>query len=160
MEAALRTPELADYQALTTWISDAEACTRWAGPLVPFPFNAESLPDLLSMPGGCSYSLVDMANQCIGFGQHWPTEPATVHLGRIIVAPSVRGHGMGRILCELLIKQAVKTVGASTITLRVYRANAVAMSLYSSLGFNVVESMSTEELLFMNRAADNLFLPQ
>jgi ribosomal-protein-alanine N-acetyltransferase len=112
------------------------------------------------MPGGCSYSLVNLENQCIGFGQHWPTGPATAHLGRIIVAPNVRGHGMSRILCELLIKQAVEAIDALTVTLRVYRDNVIAVSLYSSLGFSVVESKSTEELLFMSRVADNPFLPK
>jgi ribosomal-protein-alanine N-acetyltransferase len=157
MEASLRIPELADYQAMTSWIPDAEACARWAGPHVPFPFSAEMLPELLSMPGGRSYSLIDPANQCIGFGQHWMTEPRNVHLGRIIVAPTMRGSGIGRILCELLIKQAVQTAGASTITLRVYRDNPIALSLYLSLGFGVVQPESTADILFMRRTAQCIF---
>jgi ribosomal-protein-alanine N-acetyltransferase len=153
MEAFLRTPELADYQAMTTWIPDTEACARWAGPLVPFPFSAETLPVLLSMPSGYSCSLIDPANQCIGFGQHWMTEPGNVHLGRIIVAPTMRGRGVGRILCELLIKQAWQTTGTSTITLKVYRDNQIALSLYSSLGFMLVERESNADILFMRRTA-------
>ena len=38
---------------------------------------------------------------------------------------------------------------ASTVTLRVYRDNAVAIALYTSLGFSEQEEESTQELLFM-----------
>jgi [ribosomal protein S18]-alanine N-acetyltransferase len=151
----LRAPTPSDYDELASWLPDAKACTRWGGPRVPFPFVPAALPALLEFPGEQSYVLAAGAGSPVGFGQHWVFTPGSVHLGRIIVAPSERGRGLGRLLCQLLIEQAVRTTGASFVTLRVYRDNATAHSLYLTLGFAPVEAESTEELLFM-RAEFNL----
>ncbi len=150
MKAALRPPDQADYDAIATWIKDADSCARWAGPLVPFPFPAGKLPELLSVTDGSSYCLSNSDGSCIGFGQFWVVKQGAVHLGRIIISPDVRGTGAGRLLCEKLMTKAVKATGATTVTLRVYRDNTAALSLYSSLGFSVVESESTGDLLFMS----------
>jgi ribosomal protein S18 acetylase RimI-like enzyme len=67
----------------------------------------------------------------------------------------VRGNGAGRLLCEKLIAKAREATGVSTVTLRVYRDNHAARSLYSSLGFFVIESESTDDLLFMSATANS-----
>jgi ribosomal protein S18 acetylase RimI-like enzyme len=106
---------------------------------------------LLAVPGGgeVGYCLVDDSDRVCGFGQHWVLTPGSVHLGRIIVSPEVRGRGAGRLLCELLIRAAIESTGVSAVTLRVFRDNAVAAALYSSLGFTEVESESTGDVSFM-----------
>ena len=149
MSFSLRQPDTADYVALTSWIPDAKACARWAGPRLGFPFTAADLPGLLSDVGGYSYSLIDGDGGILGFGQHWAPKPGAVHLGRIILSPAQRGKGHGRHLCQLLINRAVEVTQASTVTLRVYRDNAVAIALYTSLGFSEQQEESTQELLFM-----------
>lgn len=153
MTAALRAPVPADFVALASWIPDAEACARWAGPRVPFPFVPTTLPALLEVADRHSYFLADDTGSPVGFGQHWILTPGGVHLGRIIVSPLERGRGLGRVLCELLIDRAVSTTGASTLTLRVYRDNTAALSLYTSLGFIPIETESTEAVLFMSACA-------
>lgn len=155
MKTTLRTPEKADYEAIATWISDAKACSRWAGPSVRFPFAAANLPELLAVEGCSSYCLADIDNRCIGFGQFWPGKQGAVHIGRIIVSPEARGCGTGRLLCEKLIEKARQSTGASTVTLRVYRDNHAARSLYSNLGFVIIESESTDDLLFMSSTASS-----
>jgi len=149
MEATLRIPQKTDYETIASWVVDEKACARWAGPLVPFPFAPERLPELLEMDGCSSYCLSDSNNKCIGFGQFWVADHGSVHIGRIIISPEARGIGAGRLLCEKLIDKAVRSTGAANVTLRVYRDNHAARSLYSSLGFFVVESESTGDLLFM-----------
>ena len=156
MDVSLRSPEKSDYDTIATWIKDAKACARWAGPLVPFPFSAEKLPELLSVTDGSSYCLSNSDGSCIGFGQFWVVKQGAVHLGRIIISPEVRGAGAGRLLCEKLIAEAVQATRATTVTLRVYRDNKAALSLYSSLGFSGVEPESTSDLLFMNTLTDSL----
>ncbi|MEP4547415.1 MAG: GNAT family N-acetyltransferase [Saccharospirillum sp.] len=150
MDLELRTTEQSDYDAIATWIEDATSCSRWAGPLVPFPFSARELPELLSVKGGSSYSLYDSNNNCIGFGQFWVVKQGAVHLGRIIISPEARGFGAGRLLCNKLMAKAMQEAGAARVTLRVYRDNAPALSLYSSLGFSIIESESTDNLLLMS----------
>ncbi|MFS8152896.1 GNAT family N-acetyltransferase [Vreelandella titanicae] len=155
MKTTLRTPVKTDYDAIATWISDEKACSRWAGSSLPFPFIAENLPELLAVEGCTSYCLSDIDNNCVGFGQFWPGKQGAVHIGRIIIAPEARGNGAGRLLCEKLITKARQSTGASTVTLRVYRDNHAARSLYSSLGFFVIESESTDDLLFMSTTAND-----
>ncbi|TVU91026.1 GNAT family N-acetyltransferase [Vreelandella titanicae] len=155
MKTTLRTPVKTDYDAIATWISDEKACARWAGSSLPFPFVAANLPELLAVEGCSNYCLSDIDNNCVGFGQFWPGKQGSVHIGRIIISPEARGNGAGRLLCEKLIEKARQLTVASTVTLRVYRDNHAARSLYSSLGFFVIESESTDDLLFMSTTAND-----
>jgi ribosomal protein S18 acetylase RimI-like enzyme len=148
MTATLSTPTPGDYEALVAWVPTADACARWAGPQLPYPFTASELPALLEVPGK-SFSLVEGSRRPLAFGQYRTVSPDTVHLCRLIVSPDWRGHGYGRALCEQLIEQAVADTGASMVTLRVYRDNAVAQSLYHKLGFKPVELRSDVNVIGM-----------
>lgn len=153
MTLSLRAPITTDYEAIVSWIPDASACARWAGPQLRFPFVAEELPELLGVGRVHSYSMVTPDNVLIGYGQFWPRDEITVHLGRIIVAPHKRGHGLGAALCNLLIAEALHTSSAEKVTLRVYRDNPAAFSVYSRLGFIGVEGESNSEVLVMEAKA-------
>ena len=150
MSVLLRRPIEADYEAVASWIPDSKSCARWAGPRVPFPFFAPELPTLLAVPDSESYCLSDGDSPALGFGQLWLRDGDAVRLMRIIVSPAVRGQGFGRELCRQLIARAVDVVGASAVTLAVYRDNVPALSLYRSLGFMPVDARSTDESIFMN----------
>lgn len=155
MDLHFRAAQPADYETLTTWIVDREACLRWAGPRVPFPFTAQGLPALLQMPGATTCILVQAAEaegRMLGFGQFWPGPGGTVHLGRLLVDPERRGAGVGRRLCQALMQRAVQDTGAQAITLRVFRDNPVAVALYEQLGFAPVDAESTDSVLFMRAA--------
>lgn len=156
MNASLRAPISSDYVAIASWIPDATAGLRWAGPRLPFPFSASDLPALLAVPGGgeFSYCLVDDSASPCGFGQHWVLQPGAVHLGRIIVAPKARGRGLGWMLCQQLISAALRSTSATAVTLRAYRDNFTAVELYSSLGFSEVAAESTDDVLFMKMLAN------
>lgn len=149
----LRPPVEPDYAEIVSWIPDAEAARRWAGPLLTFPFSAADLPAALAAPGceASSYCLSDVDQRPLGFGQHWIFQPGAVHLGRIIVSPDARGRGVGRVLCEQLLTAAVQSSQAKAVTLRVYRDNAAAVALYASLGFCEVTAESSDQLLFMKK---------
>ncbi len=154
MSVTLRIAEPADYEVIASWIPDPQSCLRWAGPRVPFPFTPAELPRLLAMADGRSYCLAERVANPVGFGQYWMLRPAAVHLGRIIVAPAARGRGFGRLLCQLLVARAIEATGATEVTLRVFRDNTTALSLYSSLGFSAIEAESSQEVLFMRRGAN------
>lgn len=150
----LRTLNNSDFETIASWIPDAAAARRWAGPLICFPFLAEDLPAALAIPGceTTSYCLIDDKQTPLGFGQHWVFQAEAVHLGRIIVDPHARGRGLGRRLCQQLIEAALNASRAKAITLRVYRTNAAAVALYESLGFSVDATESTDDILFMRKA--------
>ena len=52
--------------------------------------------------------------------------------------------------------RALNATSARAVTLRVYRDNAVAMNLYSSLGFVEVDAESTDDVLFMRMPATSM----
>ena len=156
MDLQCRAPTHADDETLTTWIVDREACLRWAGPRLHFPFTAEDLPALLQVAGGSTCVLVHTdhpASRMLGFGQFWPGSDGAVHLGRLLVTPDRRGQGLGRRLCLALMQHAVAATGAQALTLRVFRDNAAAVALYARLGFVPVAAESNDTVLFMRAVA-------
>jgi ribosomal-protein-alanine N-acetyltransferase len=149
MTVRLRETRQSDYDVIASWIPDADACLRWAGPRVGFPFSVEELTQILTAAGSAGVCLeADDEDPC-GFGQYWSRDDETVHLGRLIVAPACRGKGLGRELCVRLIRRVVDVTGARAITLRVYRDNMTAVTLYQSLGFVAVDTESTSSAVLM-----------
>lgn len=151
----LRPPGAADYAALATWVQDASTCLRWAGPKLKFPFEPERLPVLLAEPGAFSFVMSRGPAEALGFGQFWVREAGAAHLARIILAPGARGQGLGSTLCRLLMAQAARDTGATAFTLRVYRDNHPALTIYEGLGFAVIPEFSDDSIFFMRREAQN-----
>lgn len=149
MKLSLTEPTSSHYSGLTSWITDADACVHWAGPGMTYPLSADSLPDLLDKEGSRSYSLTDADGELMGFGQFWPREPGTVHLGRIIINPLYRGQGLGKALLQLLIAEASQRHQPDTFTLNVLRDNPRAKYLYRKMGFVPREDNSTPDMVFM-----------
>lgn len=149
MTVRLRETRQSDYDVIASWIPDADACLRWAGPRVRFPFTVAELAKMLTAAGSVSFCLEGDDEDPCGFGQYWSRDDETVHLGRLIVAPACRGRGLGRELCARLIKHVVDVTGPRAITLRVYRDNMTAVTLYQSLGFVAVDTESTSNEVLM-----------
>ena len=150
MASALHPATAGDYAELATWLPDAATTLRWAVPRVVFPFNAAQLERQVQVPGGRSFAL-HSSGETVAFGQYWVLAAPSVHLGRLIVAPKHRGQGFGRELCRQLMAAAKDDTGASSVTLRVYRDNTLALGLYLSLGFRQEAEESEGQVLFMRR---------
>jgi ribosomal protein S18 acetylase RimI-like enzyme len=149
MTIVLRAPVATDYDAIASWIPNAKACLHWAGPRIQLPFTGAQLKERLAVPDTESFTLTDGSPVTLGFGQLWLRDGDAARLMRLIVAPPLRGLGVGRELCRLLILHAAEVIGAPAVTLAVYRDNAPALGLYESLGFEPVISRSTPESLIM-----------
>ncbi len=141
------------YAVIGAWLDSASATQRWAGPGVPYPLAPDAFAQALQLPQRPGWVLLDAHGHCIGFGQYWPTSPGTLHLGRIIVSPQARGRGLGRALMQALMAQALQSAAVERLTLRVYRDNVAAVTLYRDLGFQPMEDASTPDLLFMQHRA-------
>ncbi|TWI54982.1 acetyltransferase (GNAT) family protein [Pseudomonas duriflava] len=148
MGLVFKPPAHGDYKTLATWVSDAEACVRWAGPQLLYPFSIDELPALLKVPGE-SFCLTDDEDRLLAFGQYRRVPPHTIHLCRIIVAPEMRRQGLARQLCQRLIQRGVQMTGASKVTLRVYRDNVAAQAVYRQLGFVPVALPGEEQVIGM-----------
>ena len=125
----------ADLKIVITWIPDAESCGVWAGSKVRFPLELEQLCRDVELDKTPTYSLED-ADKLFALGQIRMYENKRGHLARIVVNPSSRGSGIGRLFCEELINEA-KRLNCRTISLNVNKGNSIAISLYKKLGFTV-----------------------
>ena len=102
------------------------------------------------------FALVDPAGSLVGFGQTFPRLPQTVHLGRIILSPAVRGQGLGRVLVRALVDSALERFHPAVITLNVYCDNLPAVQLYRSLGFTVSDENPDHRSYSMRLSVDSL----
>jgi ribosomal-protein-alanine N-acetyltransferase len=156
----LRLSTTGDFETVASWIPDAKACRLWAGPQLPFPFSPPDLPRLIAANETNTFSLSpENTGDLVGFGQWFDKGSGVARLARVIVSPSCRGHRLGRVLCQLLMREAMKTIAVELFTLGVHRDNAAAIATYSSLGFCVVEEKSTEDSLAMQLRANPAFSP-
>ena len=125
-----------DLAQVVQWIPDAPSALLWGGPVIRFPMTAKTLACDLEFPDHPCF-VIKNHSQVTAFGQIVIKEESRLHLARIIVNPKARGNGHGRALCRALIRQC-RTMGGKRITLNVYVENKIAVSLYKSLGFEVL----------------------
>ena len=133
-----------DLAGIISWIPDADECKLWAGPSVRFPLSVDSLKAQIVYTPENSFCL-EKEGQVIAFGQLIKKGEQRLHLARIIVDPSERGKGCGRILCRQLIAKA-SGLQCRWVTLNVYKNNAAAMKLYKRLGFEEKQPPAEEKV--------------
>jgi ribosomal protein S18 acetylase RimI-like enzyme len=124
----------AHAQQIMTWFPDEHSCRVWGGPAFRFPFTPESfLTDskLAELP---SYVLLRDPAELCAFGQFY-LRAGRCHLGRLAVAPTQRGRGIGTQLIRMLVREGTKTLGVTESSLFVHTTNTSAMALYQRLGF-------------------------
>lgn len=149
MEFTLRPANLEDLPVILQWVTSPELLRLWGGPALTFPAEATRIWNEIGATGNNAFSLVDPDGNVAGFGQVLCREPNTVHLGRIIVSPSRRGTGIGRLLCQRLIQIGTTQYQPSSFTLNVYTNNAPAQALYQSLGFTVISENKEQGTVMM-----------
>ncbi len=123
-----------DLSVISDWFSNKTEARHWGGPSIPFPFDLEDLKNAISWNEAESYAFFDELNQIIGFAQLFHKYGYN-HLGRIAIAPNLRGKGMGYKLMETLI---TSTSGdGSDYSLFGYNTNVPAKKLYERIGFEI-----------------------
>ncbi|WP_193755331.1 GNAT family N-acetyltransferase [Microbacterium testaceum] len=130
---SLRPRTNADLPVVASWVPNAEALYAFAGPWMTWPFLPEELDDLHRRPGATAWMLDTSDGEPVGHVQLTPVDDA-LRIGRLIVAPSVRGEGRGRRLLRLALDHAGAR-GVSRVQLGVLASNTPARRLYESLGF-------------------------
>ncbi|HEX9206596.1 MAG TPA: GNAT family N-acetyltransferase [Steroidobacteraceae bacterium] len=126
--------DLAFLPELMAWFPDAHATTVWGGPGFRFPFTAATFREDARIDGLATRALIDNHGHFVGFGQFYE-RVGRCHLGRLAIAPAMRGHGFGTQLVRSLCIEGGKVLGADTFSLFVLPGNEKALSLYQRLGF-------------------------
>ncbi|MFY3742678.1 GNAT family N-acetyltransferase [Anaeromyxobacter sp. Red801] len=101
----------------------------------PHPFTPEAAAERARYAGLDVYCAAVVAGRVLGYGmlRGWDEGYAVPSLG-IAIHPAARGLGLGRLVMEYLHCEARRR-GAPRIRLKVYPANAAAVALYRSLGY-------------------------
>jgi len=87
-----------------------------------------------------AYLYGDTDDAPVAYGELWlDDEEGEVELARLLVAPEVRGRGIGRALVTVLVEQARRThPELPTVILRVRPENEQAIRAYAAAGFVAV----------------------
>jgi ribosomal protein S18 acetylase RimI-like enzyme len=111
------------------------------------PLPADEVLRWWEDPEVVPWVMLDADGEMVGYGEIW-LDPAEdeVELARLIVAPELRGHGLGKQLTRLLTAKAAETQLATTM-LRVTPDNDVAINCYLRCGF---ERLGPEESAIWN----------
>lgn len=116
------------------WFPDRASCLIWGGPQFRHPFTEASFLEDSRLRDLPSFVLIDADGRLLAFGQHYE-RIGRCHLGRLVVSPGHRGHGIGRRLIAGLVERGAAELGASECSLFVAAENVAAVALYRKLGF-------------------------
>ena len=139
-----------DLEEVISWVRNKEECRIWAGPAVSFPIEKSKLTEQIVFDPDNAYVFIG-DDGLIAFGQIFKMAKGYSHMARIITNPEYRGRGFGRTICSRLVDFASE-LGSGGVSLNVYRNNAPALSLYTSLGFSEQCEKSDETNIYMVKA--------
>ncbi|MFG2978010.1 GNAT family N-acetyltransferase [Streptomyces sp. NPDC048331] len=116
----------------------AQEAPLWCGRR-EFPVPARTITDRQRDEDARAHVLVE-DEEPVGHGEPWfDAEEDEIELARIIVAPAVRGRGLGRVLVRRLLAQALGA-GLHDVFLRVHPDNGTALRRYRSARFVPVDT--------------------
>lgn len=117
---------------------DADGVARVEAACMPVPWSRQSFWEEASHSD--AYYLiardVDRDNLIVAYAGCWVLANEG-HITNVAVDPDYQGQGLGRRLMNELTSR-VKALGVDSMTLEVRPSNAVAINLYTSLGFRSV----------------------
>ncbi len=140
-----------DLREVLTWFDCAKELLYWGGPDLTFPPELESFKQQSRYHKSHSFVLHTSTEVVVAFGQFY-NRLNHCHLGRLAVAPTHRGQGIGAVLIERLNQRGKKDLGLQSGSLFVLNDNAPAMHLYQKLGYQQAQYPKTiplEKCLYM-----------
>lgn len=132
---------------IVSWVPDAAALHRFAGPRLTWPLTSQQMIDGTT-ENGTAWVMTDI-DELVG---HFELTAIgnSVRLGRVLLDPAKRGRGLGSQLVAAALEQA-KILGASEVRLNVVADNAVAWRVYDGLGFTSTPQQARADILSMSR---------
>lgn len=131
----------ADVPALLSWIDGPDALVLWSGSSgFTWPLDRAQLVRYAATAGPERriWAVTDRRDPAEAVAHaSLMIDPAgwTARLGRVLVAPSARGRGVGEALVRAVQRIAFEDIGVHRLGLGVYLHNDTAVRLYERLGF-------------------------
>lgn len=122
---------------LMGWFPDAASCRLWGGPEFRHPFTPASFREDAKVDSLPSRALLADDGSLAAFGQYY-LRLGRCHLGRLAVAPALRGRGIGGRLVRELARHGTRELGVDGLSLFVLPGNERALALYRRLGFSAM----------------------
>ena len=138
----LRGLEASDCETIVSWVDSADALFQWSGPRhFSWPLETRHLiADLGSSDqdrllfGAVEEPSEVLVGHAMLSVQH---EHGFAVIGRVLVAPTRRGVGLGAALMREILRVGFEQLGLHRLQLAVYDFNAPAIACYQSLGFTI-----------------------
>jgi ribosomal protein S18 acetylase RimI-like enzyme len=132
----LRDAEPVDDLALIGWFPDAEALWNWAGPSPTWPLDEAQLDQRRAEPDVRAWTaFIDgRPGEPVGHVELIRLGPGQARLDRVVIAPALRGGGLGAALVAAALAEA-RAAGTYTLDLLVYADNRAAIRTYLGAGF-------------------------
>lgn len=145
MTTELRELHADEYATVCAWAVKE----NWPGTVKGELITQDGFLKVLTLPAHLSFALSEPGAPALGFGQIWLSPNGRANLVRIIVDPAMRGRGLGKRLCALLLAQALRLPDVTQVVLKVRRDNLPALAVYRQLGFKDIEAESHAHVLAM-----------
>lgn len=147
-----------DIPALFAWFSSEREVLMWAGAALSWPLHRRDFIDLIKQHRGPDpvreVWAVQKNDEMVGHFQiAFNHRLKTAALGRIALAPAARGHGLSRLLLNLILDQAFNRPWVHRVDLMVYAPNPPAIAAYRQAGF-VLEGTRRETTPFRDEIWD------
>lgn len=140
-----RAPSPTDLPTIARWA----VAEGWPGRTKGVPLDEAEFAAIAHLPDHLSRCLAGDDGTPQAFGQVWTDVHGAVHLVRLIVDPARRGQGLGRVLCDRLLADALARSGGGCVHLKLRRDNTPALRTYLSAGFREQEPSPAPHLLVM-----------
>lgn len=140
-------------QTLINWFNNEDELKLWAGPSIRFPYTISTFTEDIKIKQLASFALLNDQNDFVGFGQFY-NRLDHCHLGRLVIAPELRGQGVAKTLLELLMNEGKKQLKLDRYSLFVLEHNQNAIKAYKKSGFLVSqypEDMAIGNCLYMTK---------
>jgi ribosomal protein S18 acetylase RimI-like enzyme len=140
----LKTFEDSHTALVSSWASTAQEVALLSG-RVEFPFPADLVDSWRKVADDIRAYLYFDGQTPVAYGELWlDDEEDEVELARIIVAPELRGKGIGTEFVRALLQPAL-AAGYAAVFLRVRPDNEPAIKTYLRVGFQPVDEQLAAE---------------
>jgi RimJ/RimL family protein N-acetyltransferase len=142
----LRPTVAEDLPELLGWIGSEAEMVLWSGPSFSWPLDREQLGAYLA-EGHARKRLLWTASDSVSAARVGHVSLAlqdngnTGRLGRILIAPTARHLGHGRVVTQAAVTAGFHQTRIDVMTLGVYRHNTIARHLYEQLGFKTTTTV-------------------
>ena len=138
-DIVLRDFVTADGDLIQEWIRSPEELLLWAGPTFQWPLDEDQLTAYQIESAGRSrqtWTATDPSTgDAVGHASINLADPDVARMGRILIDPDKRGHGLGDAVVRAVLSRAFDEMSIARIDLGVFAHNAPAVRLYQRHGF-------------------------